>query len=50
MYWTRSNRGCQIFLGATNQNWKNVPNIYKIYQKAANYTKWQLKGPKGYKM
>jgi hypothetical protein len=31
-------QGCQIFLG---QNWKNVPNDHKLYQKAINYTKWQ---------
>jgi hypothetical protein len=31
-------QGCQIFLGTTYQNWKNVPNDLKLYQTALNYT------------
>jgi hypothetical protein len=41
-------QGCQIILGATHQNGKNVPNdhkicipkIRKIYQIAVKYSKW----------
>jgi hypothetical protein len=45
---TCSNQGCQIFLGATYQNRKNIPKwgeIYLpkghiVYQMAIKYTKW----------
>jgi hypothetical protein len=31
--------GCQIFLGATYQNGKNIPNNHKIYHMSTKYTK-----------
>jgi hypothetical protein len=31
------NRSCQIFLGKTYQNGKNIPNDHKRYQKAIKY-------------
>jgi hypothetical protein len=34
-----SDQGCQIFLGSTYQNGKNIPNGHKIYLKAVTYTK-----------
>jgi gamma-glutamyltranspeptidase len=36
-------QGCQIFLGTTNQNGKNIPNDHKIYQLATKYTKMEVK-------
>jgi hypothetical protein len=33
-------QGCQIFLGTTYPNGKNIPNNHKIYPMATNYTKW----------
>jgi hypothetical protein len=40
-------QGCQIFLGATYQNWEkytkrqhNIPNYHEIYQMVMKYTKW----------
>jgi hypothetical protein len=30
---------CQIFLGTTYQNRKNIPNGYEIYRMAIAYTK-----------
>jgi hypothetical protein len=39
-------QGCQIFLGTTHQNGKNLPNGYKIYQMATKYTKWLQNIPK----
>jgi hypothetical protein len=30
---------CQIFVGKTYQNGKNIPNHHKIYQKATKYSK-----------
>jgi hypothetical protein len=33
-------QGCQIFLGTTYQNGKNIPKDHKIYQMATKYTKW----------
>jgi hypothetical protein len=35
-------QGCQIFIGATYQNGKNIPNDYKLYQITLKYTKWPL--------
>jgi hypothetical protein len=35
-------QGCQIFLGKTYQNGKNVPNAHNIYQLALLYTKLPL--------
>jgi hypothetical protein len=39
---TRSDtkQGCQIFLGTTYKNGKNIPNDHKIYQIVTKYTKW----------
>jgi hypothetical protein len=34
---SREKQGCQIFLGTTYQNGKNIPNDHKIYQMAINY-------------
>jgi hypothetical protein len=31
-------QGCQIFLGITYQNGKNIPNYHKIYQMPIKYT------------
>jgi hypothetical protein len=42
----KGKQGCQICLGTTYQNRKNIPNNHKIYQMAKNilncqkYTKW----------
>jgi hypothetical protein len=33
------NQGCQIFLGATYQNVKDIPNNHKISQITIKYTK-----------
>jgi hypothetical protein len=38
-------QGCQIFLGAANQNGKNVPKLPQKYQMTIKYTKLFL--PKG---
>jgi hypothetical protein len=32
-----SRQGCQIFLGKTYQNGKNLPNDHKIYQMTTKY-------------
>jgi hypothetical protein len=40
---TDAAQGCQIFLGSTYQNGKNIPNDHKIYQMAIQFNKWQLK-------
>jgi hypothetical protein len=29
-----------VVLVQTSKNWKNIPNGYKLYQTAINYTKW----------
>jgi hypothetical protein len=34
------NQGCQIFLGPSIPNWKNITNGNRLYQTAINYTKW----------
>jgi hypothetical protein len=31
---------CQIFLGTTHPNRKNIPNNFKIYQVDIKYTRW----------
>jgi hypothetical protein len=31
-------QGCQIYLGTTYQNGKNIPNDHKMYQMAVKYT------------
>jgi hypothetical protein len=33
-------QGCQIFIGTTYQNRKNIPNDQKLYEIATKYTKW----------
>jgi hypothetical protein len=38
---TPSDQGCQIFLGATYQNGKNIPKDHKMYQMDIQYTIWQ---------
>jgi hypothetical protein len=35
-------QGCQIFLGKTIQNVKNIPNDHKMYQIVIKYTIWPL--------
>jgi hypothetical protein len=40
---TDAAQGCQIFIGATYQNGKNIPNDHKIYQMAIQFNKWPLK-------
>jgi hypothetical protein len=42
------NQGCRIFLGATQQNVKYVPNNHKIYQIITKYTKIPQNIPNGY--
>jgi hypothetical protein len=37
--WDAREQGCQIFLGTWYQNWKNVPNLHKIYQNRHNLSK-----------
>jgi hypothetical protein len=45
----KKSQGCQMFLGTTYQNGKNIPNCHKlnqmatkyVYQMATKYTKWQ---------
>jgi hypothetical protein len=34
------NQGCQIFLGTTYQNGKNIPNNHKIYLMDTKFTQW----------
>jgi hypothetical protein len=44
-------QSCQIFLGTTNQNGKNIPNGHKMAKKT--YTNWTLNipiGPKIYQL
>jgi hypothetical protein len=40
-----SEQGCQIFLGATYRNWKNIPNGHEIYQMTVTFTKLPVKYP-----
>jgi hypothetical protein len=47
---TFSVQGCQIFLGTTYQNGKNIPNGHKIYQMATKYTIWPQNIPYGRKI
>jgi hypothetical protein len=46
MYTTPPGKGCQIFLGTTYQNGKNIPIDYKIYKMTKTYTKWPRNVPK----
>jgi hypothetical protein len=41
--------GCQIFLGTTYQNGKNIPNNHKIYKMATKYINWPQSRPNGRK-
>jgi hypothetical protein len=34
-------QGCQISLGPNVPKRENIPNDYKLYQTAINYTKWR---------
>jgi hypothetical protein len=43
-------QGCQIFLGTTYQNGKNIPKNHKIYQMATEYIKWPQNIPNGHKI
>jgi hypothetical protein len=43
-------QGCQIFLGTTYQNVKNIPNNHKIFKMATKYTKWPQNIPNGHKI
>jgi hypothetical protein len=46
----RTAQGCQIFLGATYQNGKNIPNNHKIYHITIKYTKCQWNIPNNHKI
>jgi hypothetical protein len=43
-------QGCQIFLGATYQNMKNVPDKHKLHRITITYTKWPQHIPNGRKI
>jgi tetratricopeptide (TPR) repeat protein len=36
-------QGCQILVGATYQNGRNIPNHYKVYQKAVKINPKEIK-------
>jgi hypothetical protein len=43
-------QGCQISIGKTYQNWKNIPKDRKLYQMTTKYTKGSKNIPKGHKI
>jgi hypothetical protein len=33
-------QGCQIFIGTTYQNGKNIPNNHQVHHRAVKWAKW----------